>query len=452
MAKQYANIQPGFDTFSAWLTKTNNLLDDMTNIVVTVASNSTGGVTTGNAYITGTFSGTTGAFNTIRGGNVSTNATLTIASNVAVSNGYALSFGNSTVNTTVNATSFSGMANSANALTTTRNIALTTDVSGNGNFNGTANLTIAVTLANSGVTANTYGNSTVYPIITVDAKGRVTSVTAQTISTPASGVTTFNTRSGDILLTAADITGNSTIGLNYTPISANTSGTITGSLTLTSGDLTVRDVLSSRDIRAGNTTVNAVINAISITIGNSTVTGVLNSTALAVKGIVANGSLGTNGQQLVSNGTGMYWSTVGGGATLTANSTDTQTFYIPMANTTSGSWSNGVVSTTKLYFVPSTGTLNSTIFNSLSDAAAKDNVEPIADAVDVVNQLTGVTFNWKNTGDKSSGVIAQDLEKIIPFLVTDTDGTKSVNYSGLIAYLIQAVKELSAKVDRLENN
>ena len=271
MAKQYANIQPGFDTFAAWVTKTNNLLDDMTNIVVTVASNSTGGVTTGNAHITGTLSGTTGTFNTLRGGNVSTNAALTIASDVAIANSYVLSFGNSTVNTTVNATSFSGIANSANALTTSRNIALTTDATGNGNFNGTANLTIAVTLANSGVTANTYGNTTSYPIITVDAKGRVTTLTAQTISIPASGVTTFNTRTGAVTLTAADITGNSSVGLNYTPVSANTSGTITGSLTLTSGDLTLRDVISSRDISVGNSPVNTVVNAVSISIGNSTI-------------------------------------------------------------------------------------------------------------------------------------------------------------------------------------
>ena len=280
MAKQYANIQPGFDTFAAWVTKTNNLLDDMTNIVVTVASNSAGAVTTGNAHITGTLSGTTGTFNTLRGGNVSTNAALTIASDVAIANSYVLSFGNSTVNTTVNATSFSGIANSANALTTSRNIALTTDATGNGNFNGTANLTIAVTLANSGVTANTYGNTTSYPIITVDAKGRVTTLTAQTISIPASGVTTFNTRTGAVTLTAADITGNSSVGLNYTPVSANASGTITGSLTLTSGDITLRDVISSRDITVGNSTVNAVVNAISISIGNSTIYTTVNSTAV----------------------------------------------------------------------------------------------------------------------------------------------------------------------------
>jgi hypothetical protein len=280
MAKQYANIQPGFDTFAAWVTKTNNLLDDMTNIVVTVASNSAGAITTGNAHITGTLSGTTGTFNTLRGGNVSTNAALTIASNVAIANGYTLYFGNSSVNTTINATSFSGMANSANALTTSRNVALTTDATGNGNFDGTANLTIAVTLANSGVTANTYGNTTVYPVITVDAKGRVTAVTAQTVSVPAAGVTSFNTRTGAVTLTAADITGNSSVGLNYTPVSANTSGTIAGSLTLTSGDLTLRDVISSRDIRAGNSTVNAVVNAVSITVGNSTIYTTLTSTTV----------------------------------------------------------------------------------------------------------------------------------------------------------------------------
>lgn len=450
MAKAYANIQPGFDTFAAWLTKTNSLLDDMTNIVLTTASNTTGAITTGNAFVNGTFSATTGAFNTIRGGNVSTNGTLTIFSNVAVSNSYTMSFGNATVNTTINATSFSGMANTANALTTSRNIAITSDATGNANFDGSANASITLTFANSGVVANTYGNATSYPVITVDVKGRITGASIQTVNVGATGVTTFNTRTGAVSLTAADITGNSTIGLNYTPLSANTSGTITGSLTLTSGDITLRDVLSSRDIRAGNSTVNAVVNATSISIGNSTVTGVLNSTAIAVQGIYANGTLGSNGQLLFSNGTGLYWAS-GGGATLTANNTDSQTFYLPMANTISGTWANAVVSTTKLYYVPSTGTLSATVFNSLSDKNLKDNVVPIENAVDIVNQLEGVTFDWKITGDKSSGVIAQELEKILPFLVTENTDSKSVNYSGLIAYLIQAVKELSARVDLLEN-
>ena len=308
MSKPYANIQPGFDTFAAWLTKTNNLLADMSTIVVTTASNTSGAITDGNAYVNGTLSAAIGAFNVIRGGNVSTNADLSITSNVVIANGYSIILGNTTVNTTINATSFSGRSNTATALHTARNIALSTDATGNTNFDGTANVVIAVTLANSGVTANTYGNSTVYPVITVDAKGRVTNVSAQTISIPAGGVTSFNTRSGAVTLTAADITGNSSVGLNYTPVSANASGNIAGSLTLTGGgDFIGRDFLSSRDVRAGNSTANTVANSTGVTIstntttistinsttlavGNSTINIIINSTSLSTSGIIANGS------------------------------------------------------------------------------------------------------------------------------------------------------------------
>lgn len=335
MSKAYANIQPGFDTFASWLTKTNGLLDDMTNIVITVASNSTGGVTTGNAYIDGTLSGTTGAFNTLRGGNVGTNAVLTIASNVAVSNGYTLFFGNTSVNTSVNATSFSGISNTALALNTARNIALSTDATGNANFDGSANITIAVTLANSGVTANTYGNSTVYPVITVDAKGRVTAVTAQTVSTPATGVTSFNTRTGAVTLTAADITGNSSVGLNYTPLSANTSGSISGSLTLTSsGDLTTRDVLASRDIVAGNSTVNTTVNSTSIytsgivATGSNTLPSItlnniaenINATATAANGTINLDVINQSAVWYTANATNNWTINVRGNSTTTLNS------------------------------------------------------------------------------------------------------------------------------------
>jgi hypothetical protein len=165
-------------------------------------------------------------------------------------------------------------------------------------------------------------------------------------------------------------------------------------------------------------------------------------------GIHANGSLGTTDQALFSNGAGVYWANVVGGAILTANNTDTQTFYIPMANTTSGSWSNGVVSDTKLFFVPSTGTLNASIFNSLSDAAEKTNVADIPDSLDTVLSLRGVEFNWRDNGTKSAGLIAQELEKTLPHLVaTSKAGTKSVNYNGVIAYLIEAIRELNNKLE-----
>jgi phage-related tail fiber protein len=78
------------------------------------------------------------------------------------------------------------LAASATALATARTIALTGDTTGTVNFDGTANASIATTLAASGVTAGTYNNSaTMVSPFTVDAKGRVTSIGAAVLQTPA---------------------------------------------------------------------------------------------------------------------------------------------------------------------------------------------------------------------------------------------------------------------------
>lgn len=148
---------------------------------------------------------------------------------------------------------------------------------------------------------------------------------------------------------------------------------------------------------------------------------------------------------------GLLVSQLGGASLANDVTTNSDTFYLGMANNQStGSWTAAWVSTTKLYFNPSTGTLSSTTFNSLSDASLKENVKIITSATDVVSQLNGVEFTWIDSGRKSYGVIAQDLEKVIPELV---DGTskKTVNYAGLIGFLIESVKELSARVKELED-
>ena len=82
--------------------------------------------------------------------------------------------------------SIDGNAATATKLATSRTISLSTDATGSASFDGSANATIAVTLANSGVTAGTYGSASAIPAITVDAKGRVTSVSTNSISTSLS--------------------------------------------------------------------------------------------------------------------------------------------------------------------------------------------------------------------------------------------------------------------------
>lgn len=88
-------------------------------------------------------------------------------------------------------------------------------------------------------------------------------------------------------------------------------------------------------------------------------------------------------------------------------------------------------------------------FNALSDVNFKDNVITVGGALDKVSELRGVSFNWKETGESSYGVIAQELETVLPELVHGSD-PKTVNYNGIIGVLIEAIKELKSEVDRLK--
>jgi len=89
-------------------------------------------------------------------------------------------------------------------------------------------------------------------------------------------------------------------------------------------------------------------------------------------------------------------------------------------------------------------------FDSLSDINFKENVNTVDAALDKVNQLRGVSFNWKESGEASYGVIAQELESVLPELVHG-DNPKRVNYNGIIGVLIESIKELSERVNNLEN-
>ena len=85
-----------------------------------------------------------------------------------------------------------------------------------------------------------------------------------------------------------------------------------------------------------------------------------------------------------------------------------------------------------------------------SDERLKENVKVIENPLEKLDQLRGVTFDWIDREDKrSGGIIAQELEKVMPELVREVDSLKNedsfkaVDYNGLIGLLIEAVKELS---------
>ena len=78
-------------------------------------------------------------------------------------------------------------------------------------------------------------------------------------------------------------------------------------------------------------------------------------------------------------------------------------------------------------------------------------VATISNALGLVNNLRGVSFKRIDSGNRGIGVIAQELAAVVPEAVqVNDDGLLSVAYGNLVGVLIEAVKELSGKVDRLE--
>ena len=89
-----------------------------------------------------------------------------------------------------------------------------------------------------------------------------------------------------------------------------------------------------------------------------------------------------------------------------------------------------------------------------SSVTLKENINPITNALDLIKQLNGVTYDRKNgTAKNEAGLIAEAVAKVLPNIVKhDQAGNpEGINYTKLTAYLIEAVKELTARVDQLSS-
>ena len=92
----------------------------------------------------------------------------------------------------------------------------------------------------------------------------------------------------------------------------------------------------------------------------------------------------------------------------------------------------------------------------------KENIEVIENPIDKIKDLKGVTFNYKKDGSKSTGLIAQDLEKVLPEAVytaetigDEINGEESeehlaIRYGNTVGLLVEAIKELEARIKELE--
>ena len=85
---------------------------------------------------------------------------------------------------------------------------------------------------------------------------------------------------------------------------------------------------------------------------------------------------------------------------------------------------------------------------AFSDKKLKENIKTLDGSK--VLEMRGVSFDWKDTGLPSSGVIAQEMQKVAPELVSETNGTLGVSYGNITGYLIEAIKDLKQEVEELK--
>jgi len=87
-----------------------------------------------------------------------------------------------------------------------------------------------------------------------------------------------------------------------------------------------------------------------------------------------------------------------------------------------------------------------------SDETLKTNIQPLESALETVNKLQGVSYDWKSDGSHDLGFIAQDVNKVVPQIVYGTgDGDLGLDYSKLTSILVEAVKEQQAQINDLKS-
>lgn len=104
-----------------------------------------------------------------------------------------------------------------------------------------------------------------------------------------------------------------------------------------------------------------------------------------------------------------------------------------------------------ILFTDKAGIVANDDITAFSDRKLKENIVPISDALAKVSSLTGYTFNKIGVSERRTGLIAQEVEKVLPEAVHSADDTLSVAYGNMVGLLVQAIKELSDEVNELKS-
>jgi hypothetical protein len=281
--------------------------------------------------------------------------------------------------------------------------------------------------------------------------------------------------------TLADTNLSSSLVTRVTNLSSSVSSTYLLNTTDTlEGDLTVTGTLTAQEFNTEYISSSIIFESGSTKFGDSaddthTFTGSVNiSQDITVVGNITGNITGSASNAATASY--VLGTQVDGAVTLATTSSyvlgSSVDGAVTLASTSSTvSFNGGLTTTSDVQFdslgvgVAATGTTGEIVATGditayySSDKRLKENIEVIPDAVNKVKQIKGVSFDWKeNISDVTSktghdiGVLAQDIEAVLPELVTTRDsGYKAVSYEKIVALLIEAIKEQQLQIDELKS-
>ena len=414
MAQDLGSITTS-QTFQNWFNKTNEIVELLATNVVTAAPG--GSTTPGSATLTGNFT----AANVIGSTKISTDTIEAVTGSAPVNvNGAFKVTGTSQLTTT--------FENSAGAQTRYTNGSLSWDVglenSNPGNF-----------IINTGVTPNKFSLST-----------------AGTLTVPNLAITENANVTGTLTVGSLSI-GPGGAGLSTDDVSEGTSN-------LYHTTARVRAAVTGGD----GINVNAATGVISFD-GQGELDSYQGNKFITTGSVGSGDEAYMSGKQVSGSPFGglyaktagvivesFYWSGTGAGingALQVSGNIETTTGSLLVKS--GGSVKASIDQSGNGYF---TGDV--TTNGSASDERLKENIVPLDKGLETIEQIKTYTFNYKNRPqDTHPGVIAQEIEELVPEVVYDIemeDGTyKAVRYQQLVPLLINAIKDLSEKVNVLEN-
>ena len=286
--------------------------------------------------------------------------------------------------------------------------------------------TVTLNMATGGAGAGTYGSTTdgtKIDTITLDAYGRVTAVSSGATGdvqgvTAGAGMSGGGT-SGTVTLTNADRGSSQTIfkHLNFNGVNFDAENNDDTATFNAGANVSFVSDPASKTVEISATNTNTTYTA---------------GTGLALVGTQFRNTI-TNNNQLTN------------GAGYTTNTGDITNVSTGNGLTGGGASGSVTVSMSGSYTGNFTATGNLTAY---SDERLKTNIETIPNALEKVNALRGVTFD--KDGERGLGVIAQEVEKILPEVVIQGEEYKSVAYGNIVGVLIEAIKELTKEVEELK--